>query len=164
MGVEVAVGMAIAAIALVVVLGSLTWLLLASYQRLGQLSSLSSPALAGLRVTGALLEQNNVTLLVNVTNVGSEQLYDVQDIYVIVMYHAASGPRVQVFNLAAWPPVQYFVGSYSGTYVPGSGLMPGETLELELNLSEQAVRTEPITVTLVPLKAPEAQYTFTPGP
>ena len=162
MGVEVAVGMAIAAVALVVVLGSLAGMILNAYQ----VASLfhSYQPLAYVRVSSALLAANNRTLLVNITNYGQEPLYLVEDTYVIVLYYTSTGPEVQVFNLTSSPPVLYFVGSYSARYSAGSGLMPGETLELNLTLSQQALRTQPITVTVVPLKAPPAQYTFTPGP
>ena len=162
MGVEVAIGMAIAAVALVVVLGSLAGMILNAYQ----VASLprSYQPLAYVRVPSALLAANNRTLLVNVTNYGQEPLYLVEDTYVIVLYYTPAGREVQVFNLTSSPPVLYFVGGYSAPYSAGSGLMPGETMELNLTLSQQALRAQPITVTVVPLKAPPAQYSFTPGP
>lgn len=162
MGLEVAVGMAIAAVALVVVLGSLAGMILTAYRAVPQPQALSpSPYI---RVTSAYLGSNNRTLLVNVTNYGQEPLYLVGETYVIVLYSTSLGERVQVFNLTSSPPVFKFVGDYAAPYSPGSGLMPGETIELNLTLTYQAIRSQPMSVTVIPLKAPPAQYSFTPGP
>lgn len=157
--------MAIAAVALVAVLGSMAAMVLSSYQAAAQLEQLEQ---AGpppyIKVASAVLEDNNVTLLVNVTNYGQVPLFNLQDTYVIVMYNSSSGEQVQVFNLTAYPPVAEYVGGGRIAYQMGTALMPGATVELELNLSYQALRTSPITITVVPLKAPEAQYSFIPGP
>ncbi|MCE4608376.1 MAG: hypothetical protein F7B61_05405 [Caldisphaeraceae archaeon] len=160
MGVEVAVGMAIVAIAMVIVLGSLAYLILAGYKI--ETSGLKINIPTEIKISGALLESNNQTLLVNITNVGTEDIYNIKEFDVIVNYNSTNGSQiVELFSYnSTWFPVEIFVGSYSSQYVPPNGILPGETLEIEINLPSPANRSYPIVIVVSPLKGEQAIYTY----
>ncbi len=160
MGVEVAVGMAIVAIAMVIVLGSLAYLILAGYKIEASIPSISIPP--EIKISGALLESDNQTLLVNITNIGSNVIYDIKDFDVIVNYNSTNGNQVVelfMYN-STWFPIKIYVGSYSSQYVPANGILPGETLEIEIKLPSPANRNYPIVIVVSPLKGEQAIYTY----
>ena len=160
MGVEVAVGMAIIAIALVIVLGSLASLILTGYKIETTGQNIYIPP--EIKISGALLESNNQTLLVNITNIGASDIYDIKDFDVIVNYNSTSGSQVvELFTYnSTWFPIKIYVNSYSAQYISPSGILPGETLEIEINLPSPANRSYPIVIVVSPLKGEQAIYTY----
>jgi archaellum component FlaF (FlaF/FlaG flagellin family) len=160
LGIEIAVGMVIAAVALVVVLGSLASLILTGYKI--STSNLNINVQDEIKITGAILESNNQTLLVNITNIGSNLIYDINQFDIIVEYNSTN--KTQVVTLlqynVSWFPIEIFVNSYSSPYISYNGILPGETLEIKINLPNQANRNYPLVIVVSPLKGIEATYTY----